>query len=237
MHTTAQSAGVMFPMSRPRSWFPLATQLAVLVVCSVILGVLPYALAAFCGLQTDPRKTQGEWFYPWNFAPLGAASLYAAMKLKDWRWAVLFPIGVKLLIDVSIFAVTQDHTLALYPYQLVVYLSAIAFAVMGMRLQRQDSSFYVGGKPALSESVLRIGGAGFIAELLFFVLSNFGAWLMYDTYPHTPAGLLQCYIAAVPFFGRSLVSMFLYSGMIFGGFAYLENRQPAVVGQSVQHVE
>jgi hypothetical protein len=40
-------------------------------------------------------------------------------------------------------------------------------------------------------------------------------------YPHTLAGVVQCYVAAIPFYGRTLASDLLYSGALFGLHAWL----------------
>lgn len=43
-----------------------------------------------------------------------------------------------------------------------------------------------------------------IASLAFFILSNLGSW--YFWYPHTYAGLVACYLAALPFYRNTLLS-------------------------------
>lgn len=43
-----------------------------------------------------------------------------------------------------------------------------------------------------------------LASVSFYLLSNFGSFWFF--YPHTLAGLMTCYIVAVPFYSRTLVS-------------------------------
>jgi hypothetical protein len=43
-------------------------------------------------------------------------------------------------------------------------------------------------------------------------------------YPQTPAGLVACYVAAIPFFQNTLLSNLFYSALLFGGLALAENR-------------
>jgi hypothetical protein len=50
----------------------------------------------------------------------------------------------------------------------------------------------------------------------FFVLSNYAVWAGSDMYPHTLAGLGQCFIAAIPFYRNDLVSTALVAGLAFG---------------------
>ena len=47
---------------------------------------------------------------------------------------------------------------------------------------------------------------------MFFLVTNFGVWWLGNTYPATLSGLGTCYIAAIPFFGRSLLSTSVYIG-------------------------
>jgi hypothetical protein len=47
-------------------------------------------------------------------------------------------------------------------------------------------------------------------------------------YPKTAAGLLACYIAAIPFFRNMLVGDLLYTAILFGGFRLLEGHVAAL---------
>jgi len=55
----------------------------------------------------------------------------------------------------------------------------------------------------------------------FFVLTNAGVWLAGGLYPLTGAGLVSCYVAAIPFFGRTLAAQLLYATLLFGLHAWL----------------
>ena len=72
-----------------------------------------------------------------------------------------------------------------------------------------------------TENPLKIGAGVVAGSLVFFLLTNF-AWLAGSSmYPHTLAGVMQCYIAAIPFYGRTVASDLLYSGALFGLHAWL----------------
>jgi hypothetical protein len=86
---------------------------------------------------------------------------------------------------------------------------------------------FVGGYSAATpliyaaENPLKIGAGVLSGSLVFFLLTNF-AWLAGSSmYPHTLAGVMQCYIAAIPFYGRTLASDLLYSAALFGLHAWL----------------
>jgi hypothetical protein len=64
------------------------------------------------------------------------------------------------------------------------------------------------------------------------VLTNFGVWAIDNLYPKTTAGLVDCYVAAIPFFRNMLLGDLLYSALLFGALAFVENcfvrlREPA----------
>jgi len=48
---------------------------------------------------------------------------------------------------------------------------------------------------------------------IFFVVTNFGVWSI-GSYEYTISGLLTCYTLAIPFFAYSLISTFIFSGII-----------------------
>ena len=50
---------------------------------------------------------------------------------------------------------------------------------------------------------------------LFFVVTNFGVWTL-GSYGYTIEGFLLCYTLAIPFFTYSLISTFIFSGIIEG---------------------
>jgi hypothetical protein len=58
----------------------------------------------------------------------------------------------------------------------------------------------------------RLSGA-LVGTLIFFLITNFGVWLN-GTYGYNLIGLLNCYIAALPFFGYSMTSTILFSVLI-----------------------
>ena len=58
----------------------------------------------------------------------------------------------------------------------------------------------------------RISGA-LVGCCIFFIVSNFGVWSQ-GSYGYNIQGLITCYILALPFFGYSFISTFLFSGII-----------------------
>ena len=66
------------------------------------------------------------------------------------------------------------------------------------------------------------GGAAFLGSVQFFLISNFGLWVSgISVFPLTLSGLMACYLAGIPYFGRSIASDMVYAGLLFGLHAWL----------------
>jgi len=145
--------------------------------------------------------------HPFNFTPVGAAALFAGAAIARKRVAFLVPLAAMLLSD----AVIGFH--AAMP---VVYGCFAATVGIGFLLrQRTRSAFAI------------LGGAVSSATL-FYVVTNGYVWAAGGLYPHTFAGLVACYVAAIPFYGNQLAGDALYAAVLFGTLALAERRLPAL---------
>jgi hypothetical protein len=142
--------------------------------------------------------------HPWNFTPIGAMALFSGAMFRDRRIAFLFPLA-------ALFA--GDLFVGLHRLIPVVYASFLLSVLIGTWLRNR-------------RSISRIGGAIFLGALQFFLVTNFAAWQLFGTYPHTPAGLAACYVAGLPFFGNTLAGDALYATLFFGIFALAERLLP-----------
>jgi hypothetical protein len=52
---------------------------------------------------------------------------------------------------------------------------------------------------------------GISSSLVFFIISNFGLWLSSSMYEKNIAGLINCYIMAIPFFKNTMISTIFFS--------------------------
>ena len=68
------------------------------------------------------------------------------------------------------------------------------------------------GYPQTQLLFFRIGGA-LLGACAFFLITNLGVWL-FGNYDHNLEGFLLCYTLAIPFFAYSLISTFMFSGII-----------------------
>jgi hypothetical protein len=143
--------------------------------------------------------------HPWNFAPIGAIALFGGARF-DRRY---FAIGIPLL---TMFV--GDAFIGFHSLMPVIYATYALIAVIGMFLRDRTTI------PAVAGGVL-------LSSTIFYLTTNFAVWEMGTTYAKNGAGLLACYIAAIPYFGNTLASDALYSAIFFGIFALAERRIPA----------
>jgi hypothetical protein len=135
----------------------------------------------------------------WNFAPVGALSLFAGARLRGWQ-AYLVPLALMAVTDPLLGGYSVATPL--------VYASFLINVWIGTRLRQ-------------TENPLWIGSAALAGSVQFFLLTNFAWFYPSAMYPHTLAGVVACYAAGVPFFWRTMASDLFYSGVLFGLHAWL----------------
>ena len=162
------------------------------------LLVLLSAIVAAVALRLVP--------HPPNFTAIGAMALFSGAYLGRRSLAFAAPLAALVLSDLVI---------GFYPELLFVYVGVAATVLLGWAVGR-------------CRTLLRVAAAAVVASVLFYLLTNFGVWLVMDYYPKTFAGLIACYVAAIPFFQNTLAGNLFYCGLLFGGLALLERAVPAL---------
>ncbi|HEY6971807.1 MAG TPA: DUF6580 family putative transport protein [Candidatus Angelobacter sp.] len=153
--------------------------------------------------------------HPPNMTSVGAMGLFAGSRLKKWQ-ALLLPLACMLITD-PILAKINGYA-AFRWGTLFIYASLMLNVLIGRWLVKSDS-------PA------RIGLAAVICSVQFFVVTNFSVWLLDGYYPHTWAGLVACYVAAIPFFQWTFAGDLIYTAVLFGIYALVDRKvlRPAEV--------
>jgi hypothetical protein len=152
--------------------------------------------------------------HPWNFAPIGAMALFSGAMVRDRRLALLFPL-------LALFA--SDLFIGFHILIPLVYASILLNVALGFLLRRR-------------KTLGRIAGVTLLGAIQFFLVTNFGVWLLLGTFPKTTLGLVACYIAGVPLFWNTLASDALYVILLFGGFALAEHLFPSFQEPVAEHV-
>ena len=162
--------------------------------------------------------------HPPNFSPVEAIALFGGAYFASRAWAVLVPLAAMLISDVVLAALNGgSYSFANYfastSFWLVYGCIAVS-TVLGFGLRGK-----VGGARVLAYSLL--------GSVLFFLVTNFGAWLGSTMYPQNGAGLVAAYAAGIPFFQWTVLGTLFYAALLFGGFALLRRRLPTLRAQTV----
>jgi len=131
--------------------------------------------------------------HPMNFSPVMSVALFGA--------AVFF--NRYLGIAVAILAmIVSDIFLGFHSTLPFVYALMALAGVLGFFLREKRSP-------------LKIAAMAISGSVLFFIITNFGVFLMTGMYSYTFEGLLTCYTMALPFFKNSLAGDLVFSGALF----------------------
>ena len=124
--------------------------------------------------------------HPPNFTSLLALSFYVP--------AIL---GIKFIPALIVSFFITDLIIGFHGVTLFTWGSIILIGFM--------SRFFI------ANTKTRISGA-LIGALMFFVITNFGVWSL-GSYGYTIEGLIVCYTLALPFFGYTVISTIIFSGL------------------------
>ncbi len=134
-----------------------------------------------------------------NFTPVLSLALFGGLYLKGRQG-----VGVPLLL-----MVLSDIVVGFHDTMVFTWGSILAISLMGIWLQTR-------------KNFVNVAAASLVSSFVFFVVTNFGAFL--SLYPHTLAGLQECYIAAIPFYRSTLISTLAYSVVLYTGYELLLKR-------------
>ena len=134
-----------------------------------------------------------------NVSPVAAMALFGGAYFADKRMAFIVPFVALFLSDL----ILGLHNSMIFVYAGFALTVLIGFALKD-RATLTNTSFAV-----------------VLSSALFFLLTNFGAWLTSGIYAKTAEGLMQAMVAGIPFFQNSLLGNLVYAAVIFTGYALL----------------
>ena len=150
--------------------------------------------------------------HPLNFTPLAAMALFAGTYLKDKKAAMIIPLGAMMLSDILLEIINGSgfHSTMIFVYGSMMLITMLGFFLRG---REQRATIMV---------------ASLTGSMFFFLITNFGVWLVQSMYPMTLEGLTACYVAAIPFFKGTLMGDLFYNVVFFGAFALARRTIPAL---------
>jgi len=149
-----------------------------------------------------------------NFTGLGAITLLGGAYFKNGISSFLLPVLMLLLSDLGLMAVMGKD----YGFYQGWYYTYIAFILMVLVAKLMIKRVNI-------QNVL---GAGFVAVLIHWIVTDFGVWFGSTSYPQTLAGFWACLVAAIPFELNFLYGTLGYSALMFGVFEALKVKYPAL---------
>jgi len=152
--------------------------------------------------------------HPPNVTPIAAMALFGGVYFTNRKTAFLVPLAAMYLSDLALGFFVYDFGW-FHGFMPFVYAGFVMTVILGLLMRRMISP-------------LAVGTAALASSVLFFIITNFGVWLVGNLYPKTLAGLGSCYVTAIPFFRNMLMGNVFYTLVLFGGFAMAQRYLPVL---------
>jgi hypothetical protein len=136
----------------------------------------------------------------YNFTAVGAGLLFFGSRHP--RWQALIAVAVIAATDFYLTKFVYGYPFHVRGY-LVTWAWYAAVCLLASGLLRKVS-------------VLRVLAGVFASATGFFLIVDLALWAAGGMYPRTGAGLMACYVAALPFYANDLVSTGVLSAALFG---------------------
>ena len=158
----------------------------------------------------------------YGFTAIGGSLLYFGAK-RSWR-EMLLPVAALAGLDYYLTTHVYSYDFIWQDYLVTWGWYAAAIVLGAILLARQVS-------------VVRVVAAALLGPTSFFLASNYTAWLSLNhpggMYAPTFAGLLTCFYAGLPFYGRDLISTALVLTLAFGVPVAFRRLNPAAQSESI----
>ncbi|HJM47639.1 MAG: hypothetical protein QF814_04105 [Candidatus Marinimicrobia bacterium] len=153
--------------------------------------------------------------HPPNFTAVGAMALFGGAYVSSRTLAIILPLGAlwvsDLILNNLVYTEYYQGFVLFSSGHIWIYISFIAIVLIGRFTMK-------------NVTMKSVGLSGASASIIFFLLSNFGVWIGGLMYPLSLSGLISCYVAALPFFGWTLIGNAFYCTMLFGSFEFASNK-------------
>lgn len=151
-----------------------------------------------------------------NFTPIAAMALFGGVYMTRKYLAFIIPLAAMFL---------SDLILGFHSSMIAVYVAFAATVGIGILVSRSPRFFHI--------ALASVG-----STMLFFLITNFAAWIGNPLYPQSFAGLMESYVAGlvflndgngISFFLNSLLGDLFYNLVFFGVFYLARLKFPVLV--------
>ncbi|MFM2048271.1 MAG: hypothetical protein RI955_819 [Bacteroidota bacterium] len=136
-----------------------------------------------------------------NFSPIAAMALFGSANFKNKSLGFIVPFCIMIV---------SDCFLGFHSTMIFTYGSFALICLLGGSFLRNGFSFY------------KIIGASIVSSIIFFIVTNFGVWVMQNMYTKDLNGLVTCYVSAIPFLRNTMVGDLFFSAVFFSAFEYIK---------------
>ena len=136
-----------------------------------------------------------------NFTAVGGGLLFFGARRS--RWQTMIAVLALMATDCYLTMFVYNYPFHVSGY-VVTWTWYAAVCLLGHEMLQGKTS------------ALRVAGAALASSTSFFILSNFMVWIGSSMYPHSAAGLVACYVAAIPFYANDVLSTAVTVGALFG---------------------
>ena len=152
-----------------------------------------------------------------NVSIITALGIFGAVYLPT-KQAIAIPLLARLGSDLILGFFS-------WPLMIAVYASHLFAVVIGLWVKRS--------KEDSAGRWIRIGSAGFLSAIIFFLATNF-VMLYPNYYPQTFEGLIMSYTNGLPFLRGTVIGDIGYTFILFGSWALVRKFASAKVSANTQ---
>lgn len=136
--------------------------------------------------------------HPANVSPIMAIAIFGGALFDNKKIAFIAPLAAMMLSDII---------LGFSLISIFVYSAFIVGILIGLALKHKVK-------------VRNIIIASLSGSVIFFLITNFGSWMIDPMYqPLSIESLMRCYTLAIPFFRNTLLGDIIYVAVLFGSYS------------------
>ena len=159
------------------------------------------------------------WQPGWNVTPMAGVALAAGVLFRRPLVAAGVPLTALAVSNLAMPS-SGSAAMAAVVYAATAWPVLLGGGLLGRGLRGSPGA--AAGVVERAGRVLPIVGCALASSLVFYLSTNFAHWCLTNDYPRTIAGLVSCYVAALPFYRWMPVGDVAWSLAIFGGLSAVE---------------
>lgn len=159
-----------------------------------------------------------------NFTPVAAVGLFAGVYLRK-SWALLIPLAGLVISDFFLDGYSWKG-------RAIVYGAFLLMIAIGRIISQKGKLFSESGK--FGQKFLRVIAGSLLGAVLFFIITNNIFLYTPSFYQMNFSGMIESYVAGLPFFRSQLLGDLMYSGLLFGIYEFARifaNKSSEIAGK------